>query len=617
YYVMELLQGLDLQEMVKRFGPLPAERAVWLLEQACRSLVEAHERGLVHRDIKPENILLDASGRVKVADFGLARVASAAMPALTQSGEMLGTARYMSPEQMENPASVDARADLFSAAVVLYEMLTGERPLGRFEPPSKKVAIDPRWDDVVLKALSREPDRRYSTAGELRTAIARVVSEKALPAPPRRRWWIAVPIVALLAVAAIFAPRAFRKAPETRTAANPPPKTEAAPSLDALVFADGEGPLGDTFAGACAELPDNPLSARTPAELDQLVKFVRGWKFFEVDRSELEAGYAARWSTMTLVALVSPAAEKIERRIGTGGNRWTHRDGRLLVVVLSGVDTREEFVDLVNRTRKKLGVPETPLPLPIRNLELDRNDLPKGWSFAEEVEGIRSPVTGLAPDERAPVLAFLNESAHTAEGELSAVHAAGFRRGAGAAEIGLIVVESDTKAAVLERRLPEHPRLSGAKKVVTMKSGISVAVLFLRSDDFGALEKLAILLRRRMGLPAMTFDTIVPTDAEWPPEFKPERVVTEVRAVLRDAGLADVRVDDVPRACRAVARGGTVLLLEVPDSDARSGIQRALRSSGEVWSERKWVCAVSSPDADVRKALRNRMHEKMGLDPIR
>jgi len=137
----------------------------------------------VHRDIKPENILLDKKGRVKIADFGLAKLLDrpATVYALTQAGQRMGTPHYMAPEQIEHPDQVDHRADIYSLGVVFYEMLTGELPIGRFAPPSQKVQVDVRLDDVVLRTLEKEPQRRYQHASEVKTDVETIAGQSPLP----------------------------------------------------------------------------------------------------------------------------------------------------------------------------------------------------------------------------------------------------------------------------------------------------------------------------------------------------------------------------------------------------------------------------------------------------
>ena len=149
----------------------------------------------MHRDIKPENILIDKRGRVKIADFGLARLLgqSPTMPTLTGTHQLMGTPPYMAPEQIEGLPGIDHRADIYSMGVVFYELLTGELPLGRFSPPSERAETDVRLDEVVLRTLAREPDRRYQQASEVKTDMETVrnliAAAQSGAAPAQRRRW--------------------------------------------------------------------------------------------------------------------------------------------------------------------------------------------------------------------------------------------------------------------------------------------------------------------------------------------------------------------------------------------------------------------------------------------
>jgi hypothetical protein len=127
----------------------------------------------LHRDIKPANILLDSKGRVKIADFGIAKLVGDERPELnlTATGAAIGTPQYMAPEQLERPGTVDHRADIYSLGVVFYEMLTGELPIGRFSPPSQRTPLDPRVDEVVMRTLEKEREKRFQTAGEVKTNV--------------------------------------------------------------------------------------------------------------------------------------------------------------------------------------------------------------------------------------------------------------------------------------------------------------------------------------------------------------------------------------------------------------------------------------------------------------
>jgi serine/threonine protein kinase len=176
YFIMEYVDGMNLRMLLNDQHVTPRQ-ALELVVQICTALQYAHDEGVVHRDIKPENILINKKGQVKIADFGLAKLLGAAPDtSLTQSQAAMGTLNYMAPEQRENSKDVDHRADIYSLGVVLYEMLTGEVPVGRFEPPSKKVLVDVRLDEVVLRALEREPARRYQQASEVKSRVEAITS---------------------------------------------------------------------------------------------------------------------------------------------------------------------------------------------------------------------------------------------------------------------------------------------------------------------------------------------------------------------------------------------------------------------------------------------------------
>jgi eukaryotic-like serine/threonine-protein kinase len=172
YFLMEFVDGLNLRQRLQS-GRLPPDECYSVVLQVCEALQYAHDEGIAHRDIKPENILVDRKGRVKIADFGLSKLlgAGAQGAQLTQPSEVMGTLHYMAPEQFERPLSVDHRADLYSLGVVFYEMLTGELPLGRFSLPSQKAPVDARLDEIVLRSLDKDPDRRYQRATEVRMQV--------------------------------------------------------------------------------------------------------------------------------------------------------------------------------------------------------------------------------------------------------------------------------------------------------------------------------------------------------------------------------------------------------------------------------------------------------------
>jgi Protein kinase domain len=171
-----------------RTGHILPREALQIVPQICDALQFAHDEGIVHRDIKPENILLDKRGRVKMADFGIAKLLGGKEGDLTLTGpwQVMGTAHYMAPEQMAKPQEVDHRADIYSLGVVFYELLTGQLPIGRFAPPSKKVEIDVRLDQIVLRALESEPERRYQHVSDVKTEVEGIIGK--LPPNVMRRF---------------------------------------------------------------------------------------------------------------------------------------------------------------------------------------------------------------------------------------------------------------------------------------------------------------------------------------------------------------------------------------------------------------------------------------------
>jgi serine/threonine-protein kinase len=185
YIVMELVDGATLRQAIDLHGPLPPARAADIAAQVADALAAAHGRGLVHRDIKPSNVLVQLDGRVKVTDFGIAKIADQNGEDLTRAGNVLGTARYLAPEQLEGQ-TVDERADVYSLGLVLYEMLTGSAPFGAeteigtavarlttAPPPLEQLrpGIPPGLVHVVDRALERDPARRWPNAASMRDAL--------------------------------------------------------------------------------------------------------------------------------------------------------------------------------------------------------------------------------------------------------------------------------------------------------------------------------------------------------------------------------------------------------------------------------------------------------------
>jgi serine/threonine protein kinase len=177
YIVMEFIEGTDVQKMMGEQEKLPAEHALAIALNVCDALVYAHEHGIIHRDIKPANVMVDTQGRVRVADFGLAKATDASGTLLTGSHIAVGTPGYIAPETLIMGMGVDARADVYAVGVMLYAMLTGRVPHGRFEAASVRVpGLDPRFDDIINRAMQDEREARYPTVAELRADLATILA---------------------------------------------------------------------------------------------------------------------------------------------------------------------------------------------------------------------------------------------------------------------------------------------------------------------------------------------------------------------------------------------------------------------------------------------------------
>ncbi len=235
YFVMEFVEGTTLHHLIKSVGLKPVQ-SLELIVSVCEALQYAHSEGVIHRDIKPANILVDTKGRVKVTDFGLARMDTAKTPdqwGQTMTGMVLGTPDYMAPEQKKG-IRVDHRADIYSLGVMLYEMLCGEIPAGIFDPPSLRVAVDERIDQVVIRAMQQEPDRRFASSGEMKTAVENIRNTP-LPQKPAST------------VAPIPPP------PGANQTISPPPDTVQQPLPSGFgIPAKPHVPIGTLIAAGCA-----------------------------------------------------------------------------------------------------------------------------------------------------------------------------------------------------------------------------------------------------------------------------------------------------------------------------------------------------------------------------
>lgn len=215
FILMEFVDGVNLGQLMHG-GRISPREALAIVPQICDALQFAHDQGIVHRDIKPENILLDRYGRVKVADFGIAKIVgpvgedslrSGNIPVpenQTLAGKIIGTPEYMAPEQIEHPSDVDHRADIYALGVVFYQMLTGELPGKELQAPSRRVLIDVRLDEIVMQAMEKNPELRYQQASLLKTRVEAITQQKSddssgFPVPSNiklRAWRLALVAVA-------------------------------------------------------------------------------------------------------------------------------------------------------------------------------------------------------------------------------------------------------------------------------------------------------------------------------------------------------------------------------------------------------------------------------------
>lgn len=212
YFVMELLDGMNLNELIKNFGPISAARTVYLLQQACHSLADAHAHGMIHRDVKPANIFICRQGLeydfVKVLDFGLVKTRERPQPEateLTVEGMVYGTPGFMAPEIAMGKTDIDARADLYGLGCVAYWLLTGERvfkaetPMAEAIhhiqsqpiPPSirTQVAIPEPLEQAILACLEKDPADRPQTAVELSKRLGESVADGAWSQEDAMEWW--------------------------------------------------------------------------------------------------------------------------------------------------------------------------------------------------------------------------------------------------------------------------------------------------------------------------------------------------------------------------------------------------------------------------------------------
>jgi len=370
YIVMEFVEGTTLRERTRR-GIAPPEEAVGIMEQVCRALEYAHAKGVVHRDIKPENILLDKDGQVKVSDFGLAKIlgGTASAETLTRSGAVVGTMAYMAPEQWENAPSVDGRADVYSTGAVLYELLTGEIPRGRIENPTPGSSV---LGEIVLKALERDPVRRYRSAADLRSELLQSTAPSAAtPLAPRatpsrrKRWWALVSLLVVLVAGAGSVWHLSRRG-KPKVGAPPPIELPAVPSRsprEILQLGESEGPSGEKW-GAGRARPivhggSNPLIAQEGNDFHVLARYLTdscpGLGLFV---RSIRWGFVAQWNFLDYVVLDIANAAETEPGLKA---RWRcdeiwsqRREDMIVLVVRYRGASRKAYEDLIRSAQGKL-----------------------------------------------------------------------------------------------------------------------------------------------------------------------------------------------------------------------------------------------------------------------
>lgn len=302
YISMEYVKGKSLREMLDELRPGQRIAMVTVLrvfDELCAALAYAHQY-TIHRDIKPENVMIDTQGRTRLMDFGISKLM--ANPKLTATSMVMGTPHYMSPEQLRDSAKVDARSDVYSLGIMLYEVLVGATPTGIVRPASEiSQKIPPALDGIIEKCLEPDPDKRYQNTAELRAALGEVRgaldSEDAAGTGPRRRNGappsvrarkaVAGVLLALIAASALLG---LWKAEERRRQQTPDAKVLSEETLSAAVAAPG------------AEIPARVFEA------------LEGW----VETAKKRAGAEHNWS---------PAAaghrERVEEILAEAEARWT------------------------------------------------------------------------------------------------------------------------------------------------------------------------------------------------------------------------------------------------------------------------------------------------------
>jgi beta-lactam-binding protein with PASTA domain len=332
FIVMELVDGEDLASIIRRSGALPPRQAARLVSQVARAIAAAHERGFVHRDIKPGNILVTREGRVKVADFGIARAIAEA--ALTLPGTTLGSVHYFSPEQARGETTTPA-SDIYSLGIVLYELLTGRRPwegdsaaaiaTARLtapvpSPSTHRAGIPPILEAITRKAMALDPEQRFASAEEMADTLDRFMADQtgaAGASPGAASAGAAAAAAGLAAAAAASAPLGAASATGGGV---PPPELDVDRTLAGTANPNPGARVAyppEAYAGAAAGGGARPLGAgrRAPDE--------------NIGGDDEEGSGSSPWlwaSGLLALAILALAAFLVFRLLSGGGNNVTPPD---------------------------------------------------------------------------------------------------------------------------------------------------------------------------------------------------------------------------------------------------------------------------------------------------
>jgi serine/threonine-protein kinase len=354
YITMEYVKGEDLKSLIRKMGQLSPDQAITIAKQVCDGLEEAHRLGIMHRDLKPQNIMIDANGDARIMDFGIAR--SMEGKGLTDTGMMIGTPEYMSPEQVEGKQT-DQRADVYSLGVILYELITGNVPFEGETPfsigmkhksenpvPPKQInqQIPDELDRTVLKCLEKEKNGRYQSAGELRSDLARIaeeipttdkiVAERELSAVKESASAVSfkriiIPVFVIIAVAILIL--AIWKLLPQKEADTP---TTAKQSIAVLPFEDLSPQKDQGYL--CDGIAESIINALTKAE-DLRVPAINSSSLFRGK----EPDFKEIGEKLTVEAILKGSIQKAENRvritaqlinIGDGSFLWSNQYNREL-----------------------------------------------------------------------------------------------------------------------------------------------------------------------------------------------------------------------------------------------------------------------------------------------